>query len=363
MPAFAPLTGLRVVEMAGLGSITLAATLLADLGADVVRIERADLPEDESVRLRRSVVLDLSELEGRGKAMALIRSADALIEGFRPGVMERLGLGPDAAHRENPGLTYLRVTGWGQSGPLASAPGHDINYIALAGTLGRVGAADPVVPLNLVSYGAGAVFAALGLVAGVMAARGGAAGEVIDLATAEGALYLMTKQFAWFNRGFLSERGSNLVDGGAWYYTTYRCADGEHVAVGAVEPRFRAALVALLGLDEAGLGDGDDRANWAAWRAAVAGRFAARRRDEWIATAGAQDACVTPVLNLGEVPEHPHFRARETFVAGRYGPRPVVVPRFQADRLPQASPQRDQIESILAEWDDQSHRQNRKGLR
>ena len=360
MAAALPLSGLRVLEIAGLGSVTLAATMLADMGADVVRIERADVPEDESVRLRRRVILDLSQSDDRCKAMALIRSAEALIEGFRPGVMERFGLGPDMVHAENPRMTYLRVTGWGQSGPLATAPGHDINYIALSGVLGRVGGVDPVVPLNLISYGAGAAFAALGLVAGVIAARGGAPGQVIDLATAESALYLMTKQFAWFNAGFLTKRGSNLVDGGAWFYTTYRCADGHHVAVGAVEPKFRTALVALLDLNDTDLGDGDDRASWPAWRHAVSSRFATRRRDEWIAEVGAKEACVTPVLNLEEVPEHPHFRGRQAFAVGKHGALPAAVPGFRAVRLREDVPREDHLESILTEWDHESSRLRRK---
>ena len=363
MSATAPLSGLRIVEMAGLGPGPLAATLLADLGADVVRIERAGTPRDEIVRRRRRVVLNLSQPQDRDSAMALIARSEALIEGFRPGVMERLGLGPDAAHAINPSLTYARVTGWGQTGPLSADAGHDINYIALSGVLGRIGDAEPTVPLNLVAdYGGGAMFAVAGLLAGVMSARAGAPGRVVDVAMAEGAAYLMSKQFAWFQAGRLGPRGRNLLDGGAWFYTTYRCADGRDVAVGAIEPKFRAALADLLGLDTAGLPDDDDPDNWPIWRRAAAARFATRARDEWVEAAAGLDACLTPVLALDEVPVHPQFRERASFTDTAAGLLPAAAPRFS--NVPDAEPDThaDPVDAdlVLRDWNQRHMQPERK---
>lgn len=361
MPATAPLSGLRVVEMAGLGPGPLAATLLADLGADVVRIERPGMARDEIVRRRRRVVLDLSRAEGRDRALALIGRAEALIEGFRPGVMERLGLGPEEVHAANPGLTYVRITGWGQTGPLSREAGHDINYIALSGVLGRIGTEQPVVPLNLVAdYGGGAMFAVAGLLAGVTSTRAGAPGRVVDVAMTEGSAYLMTKQFAWHQTGMTGRRGTTVLDGNAaWYYGTYRCADGRFIAVGAIEARFRKALASLLGIDNAGLPDDSDPANWPLWRKAAAERILARTRDEWVAAAADLDACLTPVLDLDEVPSHPQFRARNSFILEHGGTMlPGVAPRFpdMPGPAPGVHDEPVDIDGVLRDWTGQAPR-------
>ena len=351
--AASPLAGLRIVEMAGIGPAPMAATLLADLGADVVRIERPGSAPDPIVRARRRVVLDLSRQDDRRCALDLIARSEALIEGFRPGVMERLDLGPAQVHAANPGLTYVRVTGWGQDGPLAYSAGHDINYIAVAGVLGRIGDETPVVPLNLIGdYGGGAMFAVSGLLAGVMSARAGAPGRVVDVAMAEGAAYLMTKQFVWAQAGGLKERGRNLLDGGAWFYTTYRCADGRHVAVGAIEPKFRNALKSLLAIDPATMPDDEDPANWPRWRDAAAESFVSRSRDAWVSAASGLDACISPVLDLDEVPDHPQFRSRSFFRAGAGGILPVRTPRFADGSSSEADGCADEIPigTMLREW-------------
>lgn len=337
-----PLTGVRVIELAGIGPGPFAAMMLADLGADVVRVDRiggggfGDLPGDLLNRNRRSLAVDLKTPEGREVVLALVAGADALIEGFRPGVTERLGLGPADCHATNPRLVYGRMTGWGQDGPLAHTAGHDIDYLALTGALHGVGRAGerPVPPMNLLGdFGGGGMMLALGVVAALYAVRAGAPGQVVDAAIVDGVSVLATQIHALRRVGMWQDpRGVNLLDGGAPFYDTYECADGRHLAVGALEPRFYDELVRLTGfpLDGDEAPDRHDPANWPALRAAWARLFRTRTRDEWTALLAGSDACVAPVLDWAEAPEHPHLAARKVFVAPDGVPQPAPAPRFSA---------------------------------
>lgn len=337
-----PLTGVRVIELAGIGPGPFAAMMLADLGADVVRVDRiggggfGDLPGDLLNRNRRSLAVDLKTPEGREVVLALVAGADALIEGFRPGVTERLGLGPADCHATNPRLVYGRMTGWGQDGPLAHTAGHDIDYLALTGALHGVGRAGerPVPPMNLLGdFGGGGMMLALGIVAALYAVRAGAPGQVVDAAIVDGVSVLATQIHALRRVGMWQDpRGVNLLDGGAPFYDTYECADGRHLAVGALEPRFYDELVRLTGfpLDGDEAPDRHDPANWPALRAAWARLFRTRTRDEWAALLAGSDACAAPVLDWAEAPEHPHLAARKVFVAPDGVPQPAPAPRFSA---------------------------------
>ena len=333
----APLDGVVILEFDAIGPVPFAAMMLGDMGATIIRIARpvraASVSADGPVlgRGRRIVDLDLKSADGRSQALALVATADALLEGARPGVMERLGLGPAACHAVNPRLVYGRMTGWGQAGPLAQDAGHDINYLALTGALHAIGPADrPVPPLNLVGdYGGGAMMLALGVVAGVLAARGGGQGRTVDAAMTDGAAVLSTLFYTLAAAGqWTDRREANLLDGGAPFYRCYACADGRHVAVGAIEPPFFAALVHGLGLDDAVCRTQHDRSRWPAIAAAFETAFATRTRDAWAAHFSGTDACVTPVLDLAEAPHHPHNAARSTFVEGQGGWFPAPAPRF-----------------------------------
>ncbi|MFD6665583.1 CaiB/BaiF CoA transferase family protein [Micromonospora chalcea] len=342
-----PLTGVRVIELAGIGPGPFAAMMLADLGADVVRVDRLGgggfgaFPGDLLNRNRRSVAVDLKQPAGRDLVLALVAGADALVEGFRPGVTERLGLGPDDCLAVNPKLVYGRMTGWGQDGPLAQRAGHDIDYLALTGALHGVGRAGerPVPPMNLLGdFGGGGMMLALGVVAALHAVRGGAPGQVVDAAIVDGVSVLATQIHALRGIGLWQDpRGVNLLDGGAPFYDTYECADGRYVAVGALEPQFYAELVRLTGfpldgddVPDSGALDRDDPANWPALRAAWARLFRTRTRDEWTELLAGTDACVAPVLDWAEAPEHPHLRARDAFVAPDGVTQPAPAPRFSA---------------------------------
>lgn len=336
-----PLSGLRIIEIDGLGPVTFAGMVLADMGADVLRLTRGgDAPAavfDEVGgevlhRGRTAVPVDLKSAQDRDKVLTLIAGADALIEGFRPGVMERLGLGPDVCAARNPRLVYGRVTGWGQTGPMADQVGHDINYIALSGALYSMGAGDqpPSAPLNLVGdYGGGAMMLVSGVLAAMLEARTTGRGRVVDAAMTDGSALLTSLFHALKARGLWSDtRQANLLDGGAPFYRCYACRDGGFVAVGALEPRFYAALIAGLGLtpDEA---PQFDRDNWPALQARFTALFATRDRDDWAAHFARTEACVTPVLTMAEAAEHPHNQARGAFVnAGIVQPAPA--PRFGA---------------------------------
>jgi alpha-methylacyl-CoA racemase len=357
-----PLAGVKIVEFAGIGPGPFTAMLLSDMGADVVRIDRAaggrGAPTDVTSRGRRSVGLDLKNPADVELALKLIEKADALIEGFRPGVMERLGLGPDVALKRNAKLVYGRMTGWGQHGPLADAAGHDINYIALTGALHAIGreGEGPTPPLNLVGdFGGGALYLAMGLCAALFEAQRSGKGQVIDCAMTDGAASLMAMFYGMkAGGGWRDERGVNVLDGGAYYYGTYETRDGKWVAFGSLEPQFYALLVEKTGLaadaDFAKQNRGGDRA---ALRAKLASVVKTKTRDEWSALMEGTDVCFAPVLSMTEAPEHPHNKARDTFVTVGGVVQPNAAPRFSRTpskvQGPPPKPGAD-TEAVLADW-------------
>lgn len=339
--ASGPLAGLRVVEFKGIGPGPFAGMLLSDMGADVVRVQRpgdADDPRDITARGRRTVTLDLKTPAGAADALALMTAAEVVIEGFRPGVMERLGLGPAEALAGNPALVYGRMTGWGQEGPLARAAGHDITYIAVTGALAAIGPAggNPVPPLNLVGdYGGGALFLVVGVLAAVLEARRSGRGQVVDAAMCDGTAALLSMFLTLAAQGqWREERGRNLLDGGAPFYTTYECADGRHIAVGPLEPQFFAELCVRTGISGPEADGRDDPASWPALAERLRALFLSRSRDEWCALLEGTDACVAPVLTMGEAPSHPHLAARGTFTRVGGMVQPAPAPRFS--RTPSA---------------------------
>lgn len=339
-PGQGPLTGVRVVELAGIGPGPFAAMFLADLGADVVRVDRPggtglaiDTAYDITNRNKRSVIADLKSPDGPARVLDLAARADILIEGNRPGVAERLGVGPDACHARNPALVYGRMTGWGQEGPLAHRAGHDIAYIALTGTLGMIGSPDepPAVPANLVGdYAGGSLYLVVGVLAALHHARATGTGQVVDAAIVDGTSHLSAMIHGMLAAGgWQDRRGANLLDGGCPYYGTYETADGKYMAVGALEPQFYAEFLRLLDIEE----HADARKDWSRWgelREAVAARFKSRTRDEWTALFEGSDACVAPVLSLREAPHHPHLAARGTFTDHGGITQPAPAPRFSA---------------------------------
>ncbi|OBG79278.1 MULTISPECIES: CaiB/BaiF CoA-transferase family protein [unclassified Mycobacterium] len=356
-----PLKGLRVVELAGIGPGPHAAMILGDLGADVVRIDRpsvnpAGAVRDTTNRNRRIVAADLKSDEGRKLVLDLIAKADVLIEGYRPGVTERLGLGPEDTAKVNDRLIYARMTGWGQTGPRSQQAGHDINYISLNGVLHSIGRAGerPVPPLNLTGdFGGGSMFLLVGILAALWERQSSGKGQVVDAAMVDGSSVLA--QMIWHFRGtglWTDARGTNMLDGGAPYYDTYECADGRYVAVGAIEPQFYAALLAGLGLDGADLPAQNDAGRWPELRAAFTEAFAAHDRDHWAKVFADSDACVTPVLAFGEVHTEPHNTERGTFydVDGNLQPRPA--PRFSrtAPDTPRPAVTVPDGAAVLADW-------------
>lgn len=362
-----PLSGLRIVEMVGIGPAPLAAMLFSDLGAEVIRIDRPQSVDlglarpvrfDLAARGRRSIAIDLKRPEGVECALALIEKADALIEGFRPGVMERLGLGPQVCSARNPRLVYGRMTGWGQEGPLAHTAGHDINYIALSGALEAIGrkGAPPTPPLNyLGDYAGGTMFLVLGVLASILRARECGQGQVVDAAMIDGVSALSTPLIGLRAAGLHNRpRGENLLDGGAPFYDVYECADGKYVAVGAIEHKFREILLDTLGLRDQ-MPDLDDRANWDEGRRLLVERFRQKSRDEWAALFEGSDACVTPVLTFEEAPNHPHHRARRRYITIDDIVQPAPAPCFgrqtaegEALRPPEAPGASS--EAILRDW-------------
>jgi alpha-methylacyl-CoA racemase len=340
-----PLTGLRIIEMAGIGPGPFCAMMLADHGAEVIRVDRPGAPArtgDPLLRSRRSVALDLKAPADIARLRALVRSADGLIEGYRPGVMERLGIGPDVLLADHPGLVYGRMTGWGQDGPLAALAGHDINYIAVSGVLGACGRAggQPTPPINLAGdFGGGGMMLAFGMVSALLAARMGAPGQVVDCAMTDGSALLMAMMWGYRAAGQWNEApGTNLLDTGAPFYDTYRTACGGHVAVGAIEPQFYAELRRVAGIAEDTLFDAQmDRRVWPAQKARLAEIFAQHSRDEWCRRAQGADACFAPVLTMTETLDHPHNRARGTFVEIDGVVQPAPAPRYSA--TPCAMPQ------------------------
>jgi len=362
-PPSGPLTGLRVVELAGLGPAPYACMLLAELGADVVRVDRPGggslivAPEKDALnRSRPSVAVDLKSPGGRDVLLRLIDGADVLVEGLRPGVLERLGVGPDEALARNPRLVFARMTGWGQDGPLAQRAGHDINYLGLTGALHAIGPADrPVPPLNIgADFGGGSMFLIVGILAALFERGTSGRGQVVDAAMVDGASSLVTMIYGMLGAGLWRDRrAANLLDGGAPFYDTYACADGGHVAVGALEPQFYAALLEGLGLPDALPGAQYDVAHWPEHRRRFTEAFASRTRDEWAAAFEGTDACVTPVLGLEEAPAHPHLAARGTFVEQDGTALPGPAPRFS--RTPGAvrgAPRRPGADTraVLSDW-------------
>ena len=360
------LSGYKIIEFAGIGPAPMCAMLLSDMGAEVLRIDRAEdanlgIPTDSKYsvlnRGRRSVAVDLKRKEGTAVALKLIERADALIEGFRPGVMERLGLGPEQCLARNPRLVYGRMTGWGQDGPLAQAAGHDINYIALIGALhsiGRKGEA-PVPPLNLVGdFGGGGVYLALGVVAGLLEAQKSGKGQVIDVAMIDGAASLMAAIYGLRAAGVWSDqRGENILDTGAHYYNVYETRDGKYVAIGSIETKFYAELLRLTGLESERLPRQNDRSFWPALQERLAAIFRTKTRDEWCHIMEGSEVCFAPVLNMQEASSHPHNRERETFVEVEGVVQPAPAPRFS--RTPSAiqrPPARsgEHTEEALRDW-------------
>jgi len=338
-----PLTGLRIVELAGIGPGPHAGMLLSDMGAEIIRVVRPDSAVAEyasglfTLRGRTSVVADLKNVDDAESVRQLIDRADVLIEGLRPGVTERLGLGPDELLARNPGLIYARMTGWGQSGPLAKAAGHDINYISVTGALHAIGPVDgPVPPLNFVGdYGGGSLFLVTGILAALVERHRSGLGQVVDAAMVDGASALIQPILELRAQGdWNDERANNILDGAAPYYRTYRCSDGKFMAVGAIEPQFYAQLLAGLGHSAESLPEQNDRSRWAEVAALFAASFLSRTRDEWAAVFDGTDACATPVLTFAEAPGHPHVAARGSLVDASAGVTASPAPRFSRSSGP-----------------------------
>lgn len=366
-----PLAGVRIVEFAGLGPGPFACMLLSDLGADVVRIDRPDAPPvhplDIVGRGRRTTLMDLKQPEAIEQVLQLLEQADAVVEGFRPGVMERLGLGPEVVARRNPRLVYSRMTGWGQYGPLAQAAGHDINYIAVAGALAAIGEPDrgPVPPLNLVGdYGGGSLYLVAGLLAALIHARATGAGQVVDAAICDGVLSLMSNNQSHRLRDtYRDARGANMLDGGAPYYTTYETADGRHVSVGPIEPKFFALLCQQLELPKVLWNAQNDLARWPQLRDAMAAAFRQRTLAEWCALMDGSDSCFAPVLTLEEAQLHPHIRARAGFQEINGVMHTAPAPRFSRTPAAIQSPPGTaavDMASVLAGWQQISIPENQR---
>lgn len=361
-----PLEGVRVVEFGAIGPVPMAAMLLAEMGAEVIRLERArgpkggidmDVRHDLTLRSRPALAVDLKSAAGRNIARSLAGRADILLEGFRPGVMERLGLGPEPLHAANPGLVYGRMTGWGQEGPLARAAGHDINYVALVGALAAIGGDEaPVPPLNLVGdYGGGALYLAMGVLAALIGRGRSGRGQVVDAAMVDGAASLMTVFFGLRAAGnWQMRRRANLLDGGAPFYGVYGTADGRHISIGPLEPQFWEALVTALGWDRDTLPDRGDPANWPELERRLRATFASASREAWCARLEGTDVCFAPVLDMDEAPAHPHLRARGTFVEVDGIPQPGAAPRFSETpsglRSPPLAPGGPELSRALAAW-------------
>lgn len=359
-----PLKGLRIVEFGGIGPGPMAAMLLADLGADIIRIDRpvvSGLGIERPVRFnlmnrsRRSVAIDLKHKEGIATVMTLLERAEASIEGFRPGTMERLGLGPAECHARNPRLCYARITGWGQDGPLSMSAAHDINYVSLSGVLHSIGRKNepPGLPLSLTGdFGGGALYLAFGVVSAVLEARSSGKGQVIDVAMVDGSASLMTSVYGSFAAGmYNSERGTNFNDGGAYYWDTYECSDGEYISIAPLEKKFRTELLERIGLG--GHSPGLDELPTEEARAIVRDVFRARTRDEWRAVLEGTDACFAPVLSLADAPRHPHNVARGTFITVDGVVQPAPAPRFSRTVADHPTPPEAEGQSTmtaLADW-------------
>ena len=361
-----PLHGLKVIELAGIGPGPMAAMLLADMGATVLRVDRKEpsglgVPRPERfdllLRNRRSVPLDLKQPAAVDFVLDLVAASDVLIEGFRPGVAERLGLGPTVCLEKNPKLIYGRITGWGQQGPLANAVGHDINYIALTGALhafGRAGQA-PAAPINLVGdFGGGTMYLVMGILAALYETKASGKGQVVDAAMVDGVASLMTQPHGTFAAGMMSnERGTNITDSGAPFYDAYACSDGKWVSIGAVEKKFYAEVLRLLGLDSL-LADQWKRESWSDAKSRIAEKIKTRTRDDWCKIFEGTESCFAPVLTLEEAPRHPHLQARGTYVEIDGVTQPAPAPRFSRSVAPTPQPfrpwNREEAQEILEPW-------------
>lgn len=362
-----PLAGLKIVELGGIGPGPMAAMLLADMGAEVLRIDRAE-PVDLGVkrplrynlllRNRKAVALDLKDPAAIRQALELIDHADALIEGFRPGVTERLGLGPEICLERNPRLVYGRITGWGQTGPLAHAAGHDINYISLSGALNAIGLAGqaPTVPLALLGdFGGGALYLAMGMLAALLEAGKSGKGQVVDAAIVDGTSSMATFFYGMVAAGkWHAERGHNVLDSGAYFYNVYECANGKWISVGPIEARFHAELLERMGIDPAQIGAQHDPQTWSRSREVFAQVFRTRSREAWCELLEGTDVCFAPVLSFEEAPHHPHMKERGVFVDVDGVVQPAPAPRFSRSRPPVPTPPQvpatEGIDKIIAEW-------------
>ena len=363
-----PLSGFRIIEIAGIGPGPFAAMMLADMGAEVIRVERAgavrgaapDAPHPDLLRRnRRNIAVDLKHPDGVAVLLDLVEHADALIEGFRPGVMERLGVGPDVCLARQPKLVFGRMTGWGQTGPYAPAAGHDINYISLAGALAHFGRAGqpPTPPINMVGdFGGGGMLLAFGVVCGLLEAQRSGAGQVVDAAMVDGSAVLMTMFWAFHQMGMhdISQRGVNMLDTGAHFYDVYECADGEYVSIGSIEPQFYAELLRLTGLE----GDPEfarqhDQSMWPALKERLAAVMRTKTRDEWCQLMEHTDVCFAPVLRMDEAARHPHNVERSTFVDAFGLTQPAPAPRFSRTEpvldIPPAHDGQHTVE-VLSQW-------------
>lgn len=361
-----PLSGIRIVELGGIGPGPMCAMLLADLGAEVLRIDRVEpaalgvprpLKYNLTLRGRKSVSVDLKSDKGRETVLKIIQRADALIEGFRPGVAERLGLGPDQCLERNPRLVYGRITGWGQTGPLATAAGHDLNYIALTGALHAIGREGhpSTPPLNLVGdFGGGALYLALGILSALLERQKSGKGQVVDAAIVDGAASLMTQFYGMFAAGLWNhERGTNALDSGAPFYDVYACADGRLISVAPIEHKFLQRLIELVGLPADSIKLAADRKSWPQLRERLAATFKQHPLSHWCVLLEGSDGCVAPVLNLDEAPQHPHMKARQTFISIDGVMQPAPAPRFSRSQpdipsSPQSPQPIDEFEGLSA---------------
>ena len=356
-----PLKGVKIVEIAGIGPGPFCAMMLADMGADIIRVDRKGNPGlgklDLLNRSRRSIAVDLKKPEGVDLVLQLVQKADAIMEGFRPGVMEKLGLGPDVCLKRNPKLVYGRITGWGQDGPLAQAAGHDINYISIAGVLHAIGnrGGKPVPPLNLVGdFGGGGMLLAFGMVCALLEAKTSGKGQVVDAAMVDGAAALMTMMWGFKAMGmWKDERGVNILDTGSHFYDTYETADGKYISIGSIEPQFYALLLKLGNINDPDFANQNDQSKWPVLKEKIAALFKTKTRDQWCEIMEGSDVCFAPVLSMEEALDHPHNVARNTFVKMGGVAQPAPAPRFSRTVPKISGPPPlpgDHNESALKDW-------------
>lgn len=357
-----PLTGIKVIEMAAIGPVPFCAMMLSDMGAEVIRIDRLSQKGSGSsanvlYRGRKSVAFDLKNSIALDSTLRLSDQADVILEGFRPGVMERLGLGPEVCLERNPKLIYGRMTGWGQSGPLSHAAGHDINYISIAGALGSMGYADrpPAPPLNLIGdFGGGAMYLLAGILAAIVERNSSGKGQVVDAAMTDGTASLLSPFYGLMAMGMWStERYSNRLDGGAFYYGSYECSDGKYISLGSLEPQFYALLIEKCGITDETFKEQSDQEAWPIKREKMEALFKTKTQQEWCGILEGTDVCFAPVLNLKEAPDHPHNKTRQTFVKVQGVTQPAPAPRFSRTQGKIQSPAAltgENTEEVLSDW-------------